>query len=131
MAVFLWACVVSRVPGCSRPRHTCGAECMLPRYTSRWALTPNCEQMWLAGPRRDHSCLAARKRQFWGPRRSREHLDPAEEHLTLVLLAGRLLSRLCCCAACGGDKAAKLFISPLKWWGAAGQAMGGSSAFQA
>lgn len=96
---------------------------MLPRYTSPWALTPNCEQMCLAGLCRDHSCLAASKHPFWGPRRSLEHLDPAEEHLTLGLLAGGCSPGCTAAQHVGETRPPSCLSGPLKWWGAAGQAM--------
>lgn len=51
--------------------------------------------------------------------RSLEHLDPAEEHLTLGGAAGQEAASLslCGCASCGGDKAAKLFIKPFEMAG--------------
>ena len=51
--------------------------------------------------------------------RSLEHLDPAEEHLTLGSAAGQETASLSLsgCAWCGGDKAAKLFIKPFEMAG--------------
>lgn len=55
-----------------------------------WALTPNCEQMCLTGPGRGSQLFGCLKTaSSGGPEGSLEHLDPAEEHLTLGAAAGQ------------------------------------------
>ena len=89
-----------------------------------WALTLNCEQMGLVGSGGDRSCLPEGG-QLWGPRV--EHLDPAEEHLTLGAASPSRAPE----QPVGETRPPSCLSGPLKRLAAGGQASGGSSAFWA
>lgn len=115
------------VPGCTEAwvhmRRGLSACCL--SVLPGWALTPNCEQMCLAGPGRDRSCLAARRRLALGPQKGAwSTLTQKRNTLPLVLLLARRLPLPACAAEhrVGETRPPSCLSSPLKWLGAAGQA---------
>lgn len=124
-------CVVSRVClGARRPRYTGMGVCMraashcfamgnCPLTVSRCALWGQAEitAVWL--PEAAHS---------GGPEGSLEHLDPAEEHLTLGAASGQEAASPSRAPEhrVGETRPPSCLSSPLKWSRAGGQARGGS-----
>ena len=91
-----------------------------------WALTLNCEQMGLVG-QAGIAAVCQKAASSGGPEWSLEHLDPAEEHLTLGAASPSRAPE----QPVGETRPPSCLSGPLKWSAAGGQASGGSSAFWA
>lgn len=118
-AASVQVCVVSCVPGCMQVQvYMRGGLSCLAAFPG-WALTPECEQMGLTGPGRDHSCLAARKRPVLGPQKGAGSILTQQRSTSpsVLLPARRPASPSLCCPVCGGGKVAGLFIKSFEMAG--------------